>query len=140
MNNKIPRKSDSLFGGKNFDFNKVIQWLGFMLRCPICGFKYNLDQTKIIESERNEAFDEAHILIHSDCTKCKSSVMFNVEIHGPEIFSVGMVTDLTQSDSRKFKSKESISLNEVINIHQALKAFKGDIVSALKPELAAKKA
>ncbi len=129
MNSKIPNKS-----GKNFDFNKVIQWLGFMLRCPICGFKYNLDQTKIIESEQNETVDEARVLIHSDCIKCKSSVIFNVEIHGPEVFSVGMVTDLTRQDSRKFKSQPSISANDVINIHKTLKKFKGDFVSALNPK------
>ena len=102
-----------------------------MLRCPICGFKYNLDSTKVIESEQDDSLDEARILIHSDCNRCKSSVMFNVEIHGPEVFSVGMVTDLTHQDSKKFTSKDSISANEVISMHKALKTFKGDLVKLL---------
>lgn len=116
------------------DLKKIIQWLGFILKCPICGHKYKLDQTRVIESEQNEVYNEAWMLIHSDCLKCKSSVMFNVEIRGPEIFSIGMITDLTGQDSAKFRSKGPIHSNEVINIHQALKNFKGDFVS----ELAAK--
>jgi hypothetical protein len=115
---------------KGFDYKKVIEWLGYILRCPICSYKYNLENTKVIESEQNDAFNEARILIHSDCTKCKSSVMFNVEIKGPEVFSVGMITDLTGHDSSKFKNKAPINADEVINIHKALKRFKGDFVRA----------
>lgn len=116
-------------GGKKFDFKKIIEWLGFILKCPICGTKYNLEKTKVIESEQNEIFNEAHILIHSDCSKCKSSVMFNVEIRGPEVFSVGMVTDLTGTDSAKFKKLGPIQADEIIGIHKALKEFKGDFIN-----------
>ncbi len=115
---------------KTFDFKKIVQWLGFVLKCPICGHKYNLEKTKVLESDQNESLNEAHLLIHSDCLKCKSSVMFNVEIHGPEVFSVGMVTDLTGQDSAKFNKLGPIRTNEVIGIHQALKNFKGDFVSS----------
>lgn len=109
---------------KNFDLKKVMQWLGHVLKCPICGFKYNLEHTKVIDSQQNEVFGEAQILIHSDCNKCKSSVMFNIEIRGPEVFSVGMITDLTQEDSAKFKNRKPITADEVIKIHQGLKSFK----------------
>ena len=114
---------------KNFDFKKVIEWLGFILRCPVCGHKYNLEKTRVIDSEQNEAYNEAWVLIHSDCTKCKSSVMFNVEIRGPEVFSVGMVTDLTGGDSQKFSRLSPIAANDILGIHQELKGFKGDFVS-----------
>jgi hypothetical protein len=115
---------------KNFDYKKVMEWLGYVLRCPICGYKYNLENTKVIDSEQNDVFGEAKILIHSDCAKCKSSVMFNVEIRGPEVFSVGMITDLTGQDSSKFRNKNPITPDEIINIHKGLKRFKGDFVKA----------
>ena len=89
-----------------------------------------MDKTRVVDSEQNEAIGEAWVLIHSDCQKCKSSVMFNVEIHGPEVFSVGMVTDLTGQDSARFQKLEPISSNEVLGIHQALKTFKGDFISS----------
>lgn len=102
-----------------------------MLKCPICGAKYNLDKTRVIESEQNEMYGEARILIHSDCQKCKSSVIFNVEIRGPEIFSVGMVTDLTGHDSSKFKNKTPISANDVLSIHTEVRNFEGNLIEML---------
>ncbi len=114
---------------KNYDFKKIVEWLGFILRCPICSYRYNIKKTKVIESEQNEPTGEARLLIHSDCTKCKSSIMFNVEIKGPEVFSVGMITDLTGTDSNKFKNTAPIAVNEVIGIHQELKKIKGDFVT-----------
>ena len=125
-------KGGSAFGGKNFDFKKIIEWLGFVLKCPICSHKYNLDQTRIIESDQNDTFGEAHILIHSDCNKCKSSVMFNIEVRGPEVFSVGMVTDLTSQDSSKFQKRDPIGVNEIIGLHKDLQIFDGDFVKMLK--------
>jgi hypothetical protein len=115
---------------KNFDLKKIVEWLGFILKCQVCGHKYNLEKTKVLESEQNEAINEARILIHSDCAKCKSSIIFNVEIRGPEVYSVGMVTDLTGKDSDKFKKLEPIGTNEIIGIHQALKTFKGDFITS----------
>jgi hypothetical protein len=100
-----------------------------VLKCPICGAKYNMDKTRVVESEQDEAYGEARVLIHSDCGKCKSSVMFNVEIRGPEVFSVGMVTDLTGQDSSKFNKLGPIRANDVIGIHQAIRDFKGDFVT-----------
>ena len=116
-------------GDKNFDMKKVMEWLGYVLRCPICGLKYKLDQTRVIETTHDELYGEASILIHSDCQKCKSSVMFNVEIRGPEVFSVGMVTDLTHQDSSKFKKQTPITPNEVIGVHKEIRRFKGDFIS-----------
>lgn len=114
-----------------FDFKKVMGWLGQFLKCPVCGQKYNLKETRVVDSRQSEAAEEATILIHSDCSRCKSSVMFNIEVKGPEVFSVGMVTDLTASDSTRFKNRGPISVNEVIEIHKSIKKFKGDFIKAL---------
>lgn len=116
---------------KSIDFKKVMGWLGFILRCPVCGYKYNLANTKIIESEQNESLGEARILIHSDCARCKSSVMFNIDISGPEVWSAAMVTDLTGKDTGKFTSSAPLTSDDVINIHKTIRAFNGDFVKAL---------
>lgn len=113
---------------KKYDIKKVIEWLGFILRCPICGVKYSLDNTKVLDSEESDAFAEARILVHSDCNKCKSSVMFNIEVRGPEVFSVGMVTDLTHQDSETFRDLPPISADDVLGIHKAIRKFNGDFV------------
>lgn len=116
---------------RTFDFKKVIEWLGHILKCPICGHKYNLNQTRVVDSQKDDVLEGAKILIHSDCNKCKSSVMFNIEINGPEIFSVGMITDLTGKDTTRFKNSQPIGTNEIIKIHKTLKTFKGDLVKAI---------
>lgn len=105
-----------------------MEWLGHVLRCPICGLKYKLEQTRVIESWQDEIFGEASILMHSDCLRCKSSVMFKVEIRGPEVYSVGMVTDLTQADSSRFKKHSPLRANDVIGIHKEIRKMKGDFV------------
>jgi hypothetical protein len=115
----------------NLDLNKIMEWLGVMLKCPICSAKYLVEQTKVISSEQFRPFNEARILIHSDCSKCKSSVMFNVEIHGPQVYSVGMVTDLTSADSMKFKDLTKITADELIDLHLSLKKFEGDFLTTL---------
>lgn len=107
-------------------------WLGFVLRCPICNFKYNLQNIKVLESQEDEASTETRLLIHSDCTKCKSSVMFNIDISGSDIFTVAAVTDLTRDDSMKFNEFDPLSADDCILIHQTLKKFDGDLVKALK--------
>jgi hypothetical protein len=116
---------------KNMDFKKVMAWLGMILRCPVCNQKYDLGQIELLESEHGEEGD-THLLIHSDCNRCKSSVMFNIDINGPEIYSVGMVTDLTSKDSAKFSKYQPINVDDVIGIHRVLKKFRGDFVKALK--------
>lgn len=115
---------------QNFDLKKVMEMLSTMLRCPICSTKYGKENTRVIESEQDPNFGDAFILIHSDCKKCKSSIVFNVEIRGPEVFSVGMVTDLTQSDTIKFRKYDPITSTEVLDLHKNLKKFKGDFVKA----------
>lgn len=117
---------------QSFDIKKIIEWLGYFLKCPVCGVKYTIEQTRIIESEENKPFSEANLLVHSDCAKCKSSVMFNIEVKGPDVFSVGMLTDLTGDDSKKFKHLEALDANDIINIHSSLKNFKGDFITAFK--------
>ncbi|HYE22040.1 MAG TPA: hypothetical protein VD998_00440 [Verrucomicrobiae bacterium] len=114
-----------------FDFKKIIEWLAYILRCPVCGHRYNLEQTKIIDTKDERVSTGANLLVHTDCERCKSSVVFSIAVDGPEIFSIGMVTDLTSSDSNKFKNSNPISSDEVLATHEFLAEFDGDFKKAL---------
>ena len=113
------------------DFQKIVQWLSYILRCPVCGHKYNLEQTRIIDTKDDRPAIGASLLVHTDCDSCKSSVVFSIAIDGPEIFSIGMVTDLTSADTSKFKNKQPITSDEVLAAHQFFKTFDGDFRSIL---------
>jgi len=115
-----------------FDYNKILQWLAYILKCPVCGHRYSADQTKIIDAGDEKPVMSKSLLVHTDCDKCKSSVVFSIAIDGPEIFSIGMVTDLTSQDTSKFKNAHPISPDEVLATHSFLQNFDGDFRSALK--------
>lgn len=114
-----------------FDIQKIVAWLSQILRCPVCGQKYNLDRTRVIEGEDKPTISGS-LLVHTDCDKCKSSVMFSIAIDGPEIFAITTVTDLTSQDTLKFKDRDPISMDEVLATHEFLRTFDGDFRSALK--------
>ncbi|HEV8601072.1 MAG TPA: hypothetical protein VGQ87_00545 [Patescibacteria group bacterium] len=113
------------------DFKKIIEWLAYILKCPICGYRYNIEQTKIIDSKDNKPAGDANLLVHTDCERCKSSVVFSIAVDGPEIFSVAMVTDLTFQDTSKFKNTKALSTDDVLAVHQFFQAFDGDFKSNL---------
>jgi len=115
-----------------FDIKKIIEWLSYILRCPVCGQKYNIDQTRIIESKEGKPNTSDNMLVHTDCSHCRASVVFSITIDGPEIFSVGMITDLTSQDTSKFRNKVPVTPDEVLAAHQFLKDFDGDFRSILK--------
>ena len=115
-----------------FEFKKIIEWLSQILRCPVCGYRYSLEQTKIIDSKDEKNAPNTTLLIHTDCERCKSSVVFSIAVDGPEIFSVGMVTDLTSQDTNKFKNSSPIGTDEILATHQFLENFDGDFKEALK--------
>lgn len=116
---------------KKIDFEKVIQLLSNALRCPVCEYQYNLERTKIIET-KNDDQDHANLLVHSDCGRCRSSVLFNITINGPEVFSLNVVTDLTSADTKKFSNAEPINAKDVLNTHYFLNSFDGDLAKVLK--------
>jgi hypothetical protein len=115
---------------KKIDIQKIFEVLSTALRCPVCDYKYNLERTKIIETKQEQA-GNLSLLIHSNCEKCKSNVVFSVSISGPEIFSVGMVTDLTDADTTKFSKKEAITSEQILGLHHFLEDFNGDFAKIL---------
>lgn|SRR3954464_8260396 len=114
-----------------FDMKKIVAWLSQILRCPVCGQRYNLERTRIIEGEDKPTIGGS-LLVHTDCEKCKSSVMFSIAIDGPEIFTVATVTDLTSQDTMKFKDRDPISSDDVLATHEFLNNFDGNFKELLK--------
>lgn len=110
----------------------MIELLSVILHCPVCSNKYAAEQTSVIEGREVEKREDSSLLVHADCEKCKSSVVFSISLEGPEIFSVGMVTDLTSTDAKKFRDSGGIALDEVIDFQAFLKNFDGDFEKVLK--------
>lgn len=125
----------STFNMKQVDIKKVLGLLGFILRCPICHYRYNLETMQVVETDQNEVSGQGRILIHSDCQKCQGSVMFSIGVAGPELVSAASVTDLTLSDTHKFRAVPPLTTDDVLQVHTAVKRFKGDLIKAIKKTL-----
>lgn len=118
---------------KKIDYQQMLQLLSVVLHCPICNQKYSAEQTNLIDSHPDpERYESSLIYLHAECERCRSSVVFNVNLDGSEVFSVGMVTDLTARDAKKFQSLGPITVDEVIDFHEFLQNFEGDLAKALK--------
>jgi len=109
----------------------MLGWLSQVLTCPICGSHYTSDSTKVIESKTEKRGDEASLVIHSDCEKCRSSIAFNVAALGSEMFTVGAISDLTATDAIKFRKSNPVSTDDVLEMHRFLENFDGDFEKVL---------
>ena len=117
---------------KKVNYKKIIELLAYVLHCPVCNTKYTAEQTNIIGAEEGtEKFEDSSMLVHTDCVRCQSSVVFNISLEGPELFSVGMVTDLTSDDAKKFKEAENITSEDVLAFHDYLRRFDGNFTRIL---------
>ena len=117
---------------RKVNYQKIMELLSYILHCPVCNNKYTAAQTNIIDAEDAERYEHSSMLVHTDCERCKSSVVFNISLEGPEIFSVGMVTDLTSEDARKFRDQKPIALDEVIEFHNFIRRFDGNFEQSLR--------
>ena len=117
---------------KKRDIHKILAWISQMLTCPICDTYYTSESTKLIENRVENAATESSVIVHSDCKNCRSSVSFNIAMFGPEIFSIGAVSDLTAVDALRFRNYSPLTSDEVISMHDFLKSFDGNFEKALK--------
>lgn len=103
-------------------FKNVVEWLSLSSRCPICSQRYNINNTKVVKDNDNS------FLIHIDCIECHGSIMANISVQGTEVFSVGMITDLTSSDAIRFTDRSYVGYDDAISMHQYLQDFNGDFI------------
>ncbi|PKL72736.1 hypothetical protein CVV26_00550 [Candidatus Kuenenbacteria bacterium HGW-Kuenenbacteria-1] len=81
--------------------------------CPICNEHHKLIEVKILEEKGNKH------LIYSKCKKCYSSIVSLVTTDNLGVNSVGLVTDLIESDVLKFKNSSIVNNDDVILVHQS---------------------
>lgn len=86
------------------NFNEIIEQIKRQLHCPICGKKYELGEIKLRGSY-------SHTLVIQTICENGHSTLF--------------VTN-TKNPKEIFKNKKPIIIDEVLDLHHALKKFNGD--------------
>lgn len=84
--------------------------------CPICETSFQPEDITTVKEK------EEITLLHASCSQCESAVMIGVigSDLGVET-SIGMLTDLTKEDIKRFSSAEEVSVDDVLNFHKFLK-------------------
>lgn len=95
----------------------------FVSRCPFCSAEYDLDGAKVIGEE-----DDA-TMVYVTCSKCESSIVAMVAMTGLGIVSLGLVTDMTAEDTKKFFGSKEVSSDELLKIYEILKEDKTAVQS-----------
>lgn len=84
-------------------------------RCPFCSADYDLDGAQVI-GEENDA-----TMVYVTCSDCESSIIAVVAMSGLGIVSLGLVTDMTAEDTKRFTGVGSMTSNDLLSIYELLK-------------------
>lgn len=100
---------------KNSAQNPIQEQIRLLQQCPVCAKQYDPKQAKILE-ERGDAH-----LVHITCPHCLNSFLAVIVASQLGMSSVGMVTDLNDTDVKRLRAYQPISENELLDFHQYLK-------------------
>ena len=98
----------------------------FVSRCPHCDAEYNSDQVETVDQKDNV------ITVYLNCPQCKSSIIAAVLLSGMGLVSLGLVTDMTKEDVKRFKKSRDISSDDILILHQTLKEDSQDFIKKFK--------
>lgn len=94
-------------------------------RCPFCSAEYDLDGAQVI-GEDNDA-----TMVYITCSDCESSIVAIVAMSGLGIVSLGLVTDMTAEDTKRFMRTERVSSNELLEVYELLEKNQRQAVKKL---------
>jgi len=89
--------------------------LKFIGNCPLCNAKYKQGNAELFD--KNETANLVHIICH----KCKINFVAAIFLLGQGISTVGALTDLNLADIKKVHGQDSVTVDEVIELHNLLK-------------------
>jgi len=104
----------------------LIKGANQLIKCPICGVKCRLSETLVLAEEK------AKSVLHLTCGQCETSTLVFISIGKFGIASLKMITDLNRQEAKKLFQSEAVSIDQVIEMHQFLKSFKGEVKDFIK--------
>ncbi len=97
----------------------IIKKLMSSIKCVVCGQRYKEDGIKILGHQEDLWF------LGASCSACHTRCLVAAVIKGnmaPEV-----ITDLTEAEQEKFRNMDRLTADEVLDMHNLLKDFDGDI-------------
>lgn len=97
----------------------------FVSRCPFCSAEYDLDGAKVVGEEEDST------VVYVTCKSCESSIVAIVAMSGFGLVSLGLVTDMTEADTKRFFKAETVTSDELLSVYELLHKTDGTAVKAL---------
>lgn len=91
--------------------------VSLLMKCSICGHKYNKQNIKIVQNKRDA------MLVHVNCDFCRSAslAVINKGVQNNDSFvALGILTDLNYEEACSLLRKEPISCDEVLDLYNQL--------------------
>ena len=89
------------------------------IKCAVCGQSYEMDNINVLVHHENLWF------LKTLCSACHTQCLVAAVIKedkAPEV-----ITDLTEAELERFKNIDVVTADEVLDIHNFLKDFNGDL-------------
>jgi len=94
-------------------------------RCPFCSAEYDLDGAQVI-GEQNDA-----TMVYITCSECESSIVAIVAMSGLGIVSLGLVTDMTVADTKRFMGAGQVTSDDLLEVYELLEKNQNQAVKQL---------
>ncbi len=88
-------------------------------KCEICGQHFEMKNIDVLGHEREIWF------LKIRCSSCHCESLMAAVIRENRV--VGLTTDLTEQEASRFKNASAISADDVLDMHNFLKDYEGDI-------------
>jgi len=96
----------------DFDNNEEVK---LVIYCPFCESDLNPVKAKLIDNK------EDLYLVHIQCKKCQGNILAVLMKTAAGINSLGLITDLNSADAFRFKDKERLLADEVLEMVENFK-------------------
>ncbi len=93
-----------------------------LARCPVCNKKHRRGLRMLPVAE-----EEKKTMLHVTCEHCGGKTLVAISVTPFGMVSLGVLTDLDQSEAKRAFSAEPISADQVIAAHQFFKQYQGGI-------------
>lgn len=97
-----------------------------LIRCPVCNKKYRTAKILVLDE------DDKRTTLHMTCESCNAATIVFVSLGQLGVVSLGTLTDLEQSEARRVFQGEAVSADHVIEVHQFLKNYTGDVEALIQ--------
>ena len=108
-----------IFGQPNLSGSRGIDGLKLVSRCPLCQTDHNPLETSVLDEA------EGSHLLYIKCQKCGSGVVASVTPNSFGMTSIGVITDLNDSEIRAVKERGGIIADDVLGLVDYFKINKG---------------